>query len=562
MSDSRTEIHRLRAQAAHAPTLAEQQAFIAQAEELTTASLMQAQASRELDLAGAIVADRLTPGTVHTLHTAATDWLGEIETAPDLQTAQHDTLARASVWYSKIAGLVKEYPEELAEQARGAARKIAGAYGEHADQIEETFLSHVGGLYQREVDSGVVKVAAGPGSTVPQVGEGDFASGVMPSGQTYEGLPASSTTSERAPQIQQLENNSGQEPHAQDVVPVNDPGLGQVDTQAERINNSGGGQNPLTTTMDAGTDRTGARTASRQGEHMPHAQCPTCGGHGRVAVRVAPQPSIEEILRNPRVAYSGLPQVDQVINNSDTNVEPTQYPTDVAFPITWTPGAQQQSIEQAEQQIAEREQRKGASRHTPSSYAQAVGQHVYETVVRTGMRQLDPRGRFEPQGRHAGLHAQADACGKHAWYSTMDTLRRQAGYDASGWAGDMGQTPYGPGEQDMPGGGGVNLGYPDPVYGEGGDNGNQPMRPYGQDEADDETNNPSTWAPGMPAQGDMGGQMNPTQAPPGGGGPAFPNPPVNQKKSSSRKDPGDTDPEIQKALQFVRQRRAYLSQAS
>lgn len=480
-----TDVQQLLAAAAKAPTLQESQRLVAEAENVRSQLYAQASAQNDVDLANAIVINHLQPTAVYERDTAATDWIGDIATStPDLKTASHQVQARGTVWFNKLAAEVKADEDEFAEQAVGMARRLAGAHGEQAPMIQQAFLDHVATMRAQHV-------AINPKA--------------FPTNADYEGMPQGYTTSERAPVIEQLEANSG--PGAsQDVVPTNDPGLGQVDTQVERINNGG---DSTSNSLDMGQDKQANRRVASVKESGMHAQCPTCGGHGRVAVRQTPLPSIEDIVR---LGVSGLDQLDQTVDPHDNGPAPTPYPADVAFPWTMQEGEQPQenAIGQAEQQIQQREQLKGASR-----------KQVAELAAREAYRQV------------------------------------MAGYDASGWAGDMGQTPNGPGQQDGGNPPGVNLGMPDAVYGEGGDNGNQPLRPYGQDEANDITNNPGMgYTPGQPTQYDQGGQVNSTSVP-GGGGPGFPNPPMNNGKKSSKKDPSE-DPEIQKALAFVRRRRALL----
>lgn len=246
-----------------------------------------------------------------------------------------------------------------------------------------------------------------------------------------------------------------------------------------------------------------------------HAQCPTCGGHGRVAVRVAPQPTIEDIVR---MGVSGLDQVDQIVdphdNGPNTNPAPGQsetYPTDVAFPWTMAPSNVQQTINQAESQISDRNS------------------------------QLQARGNRQ---------AQATAAAREVYRRVM------GGYDASGWIGDMGAGGYGPGEQDFnPAamGGANNLGTPDPVY-PGGDNPSRPLKPYGADEADDETNKPSQWAPGQPTQMDMAGRGESTNGAPA---PGFPNAPISHGAARVQ-----DDPKLNELLALARKRRAFLESRS
>jgi hypothetical protein len=496
MPDS-TDVQRLLVEAAKAPTLQETQRLVTAAEDLRSQLYAEAAAVRDVELGNALVLDHLRPVATYERHSTATDWIGDLVTNSDARTASAQAQARGTVWFNKLAAVVVADEDEFVQQALGMAQRIAGPHGEQAPVVKQAFLDHVVALRQHDA---MLHEAINP-ATFPSNLNG-----------TYEGMPEGYTTSERAPVIEQLEANDG--PNAsQNVVPVNDPGLGQVDTQVERINNTDlGGQNqPTTNTADLGQDKQASRRTVHKESGMQQAQCPTCG-HGRVAVRQAPLPSIEQIIRQ---GVSGLDQIDQTVDPHDNGAAPTPYPADVAFPWTMQEGAQQQTINQAEQQIAQREQQKGASRRmSKQEAANYAAQEAYRQVM--------------------------------------------AGYDASGWAGDMGATPPGPGQQDGGPGAGpaVNLGFPDPVYGEGGDNGNQPMRPYGQDEANDYTNNQGmNYTPGQPTQYDT--PIQTSNAPAGGGAPGFPNPPINngaqQKKSSV-----DTDPELQKALAFVRQRRAFL----
>lgn len=473
MSDS-NEVQRLLSEASKAPTVAEAQQLLAQAE-AARSQLRQAHvASRDLDLSDTLVQSRLTPVRVHEHHTTATDWIGDLYTtaSADQNAVEQEMVAQGSLWYGRVAHMVKADSEEFGIQAQGQARALSGAYGEVADAAENAFLSCVASLRDRDLRTGALREAA---SGVPQVGEGGYPAEQMAGLQVDNALPGEATTSERAPAIQELEANSGANA-SQDVTEVNDPGIAR--------NLDGGQQNPK------------QAQAGRKEAAMQHANCPTCGGHGKVAVRVAPRPTVMDVVSGRRVAHSNLPQIEQIADAAD-NPSSTPMPTEVAWPWEMNPGAVQNTINTAEQQIAEREQRKGASRQlTREELAQRAARQAYASVI-----------------------------------------QHFAGQDDSGWLGDMGATPPGPGQQDGGNPPSSNLGAPDPVYGYGGDQGDRPLKPYGADEADDYTNNPGQmWQPGQPAQADVAGRGMSTQG------------------------VADQDPEIQKALQFVRQRRAHLAQ--
>jgi hypothetical protein len=289
-------------------------------------------------------------------------------------------------------------------------------------------------------------------STLPQVG---MPTDEFPTlGYPY---PADDTGSDRAPALQEIQNFTGWD--GDSVVPGGNNG-------AESANND---QQP---TRDFASTTPGfpvsgsthaAKVAAQltKESSMDYAACPNCAGQGRVAVR--------------HQAYSGLPQVDQIVNADESPGE-TQLPEQVAFPLTgWgaTPQQGQQNVQnainQAEQQIATR-----------------------------------PQG--VPMGGPGGA-------------VTSSRGRVANGPDASGWLGDMGAKGL-----DYPGNsapvgydGSSQLGQPDPVYGYGGDQGNRPLQPYGEMEANDVTNNPQepydptvphdagqayrTVAPGMSTQG-------------------------------------------------------------
>lgn len=558
---SRT-VSALRNQAALAPTFAEQQQLIVAAEQAQGEVLRAQAAERETDLL-ASVTSQVIPGRVHELHTASTDWLGDVDTGMDLRTAQSHMIAKGTVWYQGLATEVRADASEFVEQARGFARHTAGSFGEHADASEHAFFEHVAALRDREIQGGIFAEAT-PMPSQPGDPAGTFTSG---GGQDW--LPGDATSSNRAPQLQELAA-----PESQDLTPTNDPGVGagdpdpavaqQARTAAAHTSVSAADlesfprcakcDNPVSPIEMARTATNepvhgscvGITGSSKEGQHMQTAPCPTCGT-GRVAVRQAPQPSISDLVRT---ANSGLPQIDQIVDPSDTQAAATPLPQEVAFPWTIAPGQVENTIGEAEQQIAEREQRKGASRsNLANQAANQAYRMAYQAVVRQEMSRLG-EVHFDPQRRHAILHQHAARLGQQAGHEAARIVM-QAGQDDSGWMGDMGQGGVGPGQQDGGNPPSTNLGEPDPVYGYGGDNPNQPLKPYGADEAEDYTNNPGqNWQPGQPLQYDMGGRMTSTETPAGGG--AVP------KISSADREAND--PELQKALAFVRNRRQFLAQ--
>lgn len=433
--------------AAKADTLRESARLTAEAQRAQDLIYAAARQDCEVDMANAAIGDRFVP-VVPLSHavTAASDWLGELDTSADAAQLPNHIMAEAALWFGAISPEVKADAGEFIEQARGRAVHVTGSLGEHAATARQMFLDQVAELRQRDVHTGAIKEA---GSSLPQVGEQSYPGDTFGLGNYDGALPGEATTSQRAPQLRELEQNTGPDA-SRDVVPVNDPALGQSDPSADLANG------------DAGTQRDGSnmtnpqRTASRQ-----------------------------------HVAYSGLDQIQQTEDPSDTQYRPTPLNQEVAFPITWDNGGSgiEQTIQQAEQQIAERDTRRGASL------------------------------------------ARAQAAARQAFVASM----KAAGYDASGWIGDMGAGGYQPGMPPQ-GAPGHNLGEPDPVYGYGGDQGDRPGNPVGAAERNDDTNDPSGLGPGDDYHGDVGGRGMVT---------------------GSRYD---SDPEIRKAQEFIARRRQFLAQ--
>lgn len=115
----------------------------------------QASQDRELDLAGQHVARAMTPVPLFEHHTAATDWMGELDTEPgDFRTAM---IAEAATWYAQVPEAVKADAAEFGEQARGRARTLASVHGSKARAAEREFLSYVGYL-ARTAGSGLPQI--------------------------------------------------------------------------------------------------------------------------------------------------------------------------------------------------------------------------------------------------------------------------------------------------------------------------------------------------------------------------------------------------------------------
>jgi hypothetical protein len=144
----RSEVEILQAMASG--SLRDQRALLIELEALRGARTASLQEDRDLDLAGAVIADHLTPVLTHEHHTAATDWVLEDDLfaadIPQGDPAQNATV-EASMWFGRVSPEVKADREEFAEQAMGMARVVAGKYGESAGLAERAFLDHVSHLH-------------------------------------------------------------------------------------------------------------------------------------------------------------------------------------------------------------------------------------------------------------------------------------------------------------------------------------------------------------------------------------------------------------------------------
>ena len=173
-----------------------------------------AAADRELDLGARLAAERLTPVPLHEFHTAATDWLAEAE--PGTAGFRTAMVVEASTWYGGLDQAVRADADEFAEQARGRARTVASAHGLRAAEAQQEFLSMVSYLHSRQGASGLPQIdqtvdpnnqpsaTPYPTEVFPTFGEEQ---------DEYNGVETnnhqSGADSERAPMIQQIEQQNG-----------------------------------------------------------------------------------------------------------------------------------------------------------------------------------------------------------------------------------------------------------------------------------------------------------------------------------------------------------------
>lgn len=534
-------------EAAKAPTLADAQRLVGEAERMRSEETLSVQASRQLDLAGAEVRDTLTPSPVHELHTAATDWIADEHTAAP-ENARQAMIATATSWYGELHPAVAADGSEFRIQAEGMAERECGAFGEASGIARQAFLSTAATLRQRDVGTGRIVEAQVVGGEVAPQGAADVLGQNPPTGGDYQGLPGDQTDSNRAPAFADM-GGSVSSPSS-----PNDPGEGTgTGNGAAEVNNgegpvssdpykaasrrtANGGSMPeelkkkIKDESDGDPDapeperdqKEGSMQRSAIGEHV--ATCPSCQGFGGVARTEQGRRFIAALRRQ------GASTVHQIEEIADPFDQPSQtpMPEQQAFPMEeggWNPANSPEStdIPQAEQQINQREQLKGAAR--VEQLARQAAQEAYRQV--------------------RAAHSPANV-----WEMFNRTALMQ---DDSGWLGDNGAGGQQPGQQAGPPPGGNNLGMPDPVYGEGGDQSPGQRRPFGNDETSDRTNAPDNWQTGQPAQADVAGRGESLDS---GAAPAFPDdgyttpgdPPQMSRSSSF-----DQDPRVRRAQAFLRE---------
>jgi hypothetical protein len=204
---------------AAATSLQEQTALVRQLDDYDRASVQAHQASRQLGFADETIAQTLTPVHVAQQHTAATDWLGDVDTSGG-QDWHADMAGQASLWFQRTSAAVKADPGEFAEQARGTARILAGRYGENAGSARSAFTRQAALLWKgsnpRLAASGIPQIdqLIDPNNqpqATPYPAEvfDNFAPPVHPVNQGIEDESGQGWPSTQAPMIQTLEQMNG-----------------------------------------------------------------------------------------------------------------------------------------------------------------------------------------------------------------------------------------------------------------------------------------------------------------------------------------------------------------
>lgn len=414
----------LLAKISKAASFSEQAALVSQLDDLDRADRAAHQATRDLDLASAVVTQTLTPVRTHEMHTIASDWIGDFE-APVDGAAHQASIAEAAMWYGRVSPEVKADTEEFAIQAEGFMRRQASQYGEQADAVREAGLAYLGHLYRREAASGLDQIQQtidpnnSPKATPlnPETFD-NFADEVHPINTGVVGTE----TSERAPLLQEIEGEA-----AGQGTPEK-PGGHSIDNEGA----------PWGGPADADSGPLGYAEGSFDGRSVALNQTYT--------------------MDDFRVeAASGLDQVQQTIDPNNTP-KTTPLPVDVAYPWLLGPDAYGNGGEQEEDEddVA----KTVASRKQADMFGNSDNPHAVPGPSPANTPDTAPR----PGAAYAEGQADAQA-GEHPTYSDAssavpDNVRQYSqGYSDGVNAGDQQQV------------------YPDVPVGAGGNNGQDGIDP-------------------------------------------------------------------------------------
>lgn len=141
------------AKMAAATTLGEQRGYAAELAAIREAKTATLRTEASLDLATEAVQSRFPTLSTATFtqHTAASDWMGEIEPdSYDSRSVEATMRAEATVWYKARPDFVRSNSPELGAQALGMARRLASQFGTSAPGATSAFLETVEHLSRRE----------------------------------------------------------------------------------------------------------------------------------------------------------------------------------------------------------------------------------------------------------------------------------------------------------------------------------------------------------------------------------------------------------------------------
>ncbi len=305
---------------ASAPTLAEQARLVAAMDDRLREAERKQQLSRQMEWADAVVGETL--GAVPTFQrtSAQSDWLAD---EPEPEVDHSRIVAQAGLWFSLTSALVRAHDGEFAEQAKGAAWRVAAPLGAQAREAMETFVSYAQFL-RRQAASGLDQIqqqtspdGSHPSSTPlpPEV----FPTFAPPVAEVNSGV-SGTETSERNPLMQEIMSGGS---HLDPGGPEK-PG-GHSTTDDLSWSPPSGMQADTRPGFDSGMGDTGAPEQPDRHDTAGDPDAEAAGWPG-----------------GKKQGASMLPQIQQTIDVHDQKA-PTPMPTGVAFP--WTMGGPEEGLE-------------------------------------------------------------------------------------------------------------------------------------------------------------------------------------------------------------------------
>lgn len=269
------------------------------------------------------IAERMAPANLYQLHTASTDWLGDVDTTPS--DWHQRVVAEAAVWYAGRPDFVRADREELGIQAQGKANQVAGQYGLHRTAAYRTFMDYVSFLTrtaESENDDGPGGEGSSPssGSSSTESGSGSAASGANSTttpaastpGSTSTATPPSATSTSTPPVVANVHRFAESE---------NDDGGGAEGSGGGSESSSGSGS------ASSGANGSTSTTPAAGG---------TNGGSSSSTTSTPPTPSGSSTSTPPPVtahwryeAASGLDQIQQVTAPDGVTQKSTPLPAEV-----------------------------------------------------------------------------------------------------------------------------------------------------------------------------------------------------------------------------------------
>ena len=220
-----------------AATFDDQVSLVAELDALDRQAALAAQAARDNDWTEDVVRQTLTPVHTHEMHTAATEWLGNVDTTGSDYHSK--IIAEAAMWYGRVSPEVKADDEEFTIQAQGMVRRQASVYGANAEAAAAAATDYLSFLRRREGASGLPQIeqtVAPDGVTnqptpLPEDVFDNFAPPIHPINEAVSGTEDSN----RAPLLQENAPGGGQQETLHSEAPVVDEGPAPFSTTSVAI---------------------------------------------------------------------------------------------------------------------------------------------------------------------------------------------------------------------------------------------------------------------------------------------------------------------------------------